>query len=237
MGAPESAIARSATYDLLSLAFLYPEAGHLDHLREAVPQLQEAAGEIGWDDVARALRGLGAELRTATREALETEFAEVFGHGIPKDCPPYEGEYNQAHIYQKVQTLAELKGVYEHFGLAPNPDLKDRPDHISVELEFMQALTAKEAYARLQNHGDDKISLCREAQKCFLEQHLAGWTRRFARALAGKTQRQGVYGALALLLGAYMERELQEFGLTPSLLPVLTDIEEEGDAGCPGCDA
>ncbi len=134
----------------------------------------------------------------------------------------------------KSQTLAKLNALYEQFGVVPNPQLKDREDHLSVELEFMQLLAAKEAYAEENGHGGDKLALCRGAQKKFLENHLGLWGRAFSGRLDAHTGGRRFYGALARLLDAYLEHEIREIGLPPGPIPPLADADAENeDETCP----
>ena len=214
------AAVRSSLYELLSLAFLYPQRGTASFLATRSRELEAAASELGWHEVRAALQGLVSKMESSGDDTLLAQYIEVFGHSISNDCPPYEGEYDQAHIFQKAQTLASLNTFYQAFEVKLSPELKDRHDHISVELEFMHLLTLKEAHARLQDHGEDKVSLCRRAQKAFLAQHLATWIKGFARRLMGKTHQSSIYHLLALLLESYMSAEFEVFQIRPGLAPV-----------------
>jgi len=160
---------------------------------------------------------------------------EVFGHTISNDCPPYESEYDQAHVFQKTGDLSDLSSFYEAFGVMPDPALKDRLDHLSVELEFMQVPTAKEAYALMHNHGETKVLLCRRAQEGFLVYHLAHWAKAFAQRLHKKAGPSSVYAPLAGLLDSYMGMELKRFGLdaVPEQPVRVTSPEQEENE----CDA
>ena len=43
-------LVRSAAYELLSAAFLYPEAGRVDLLRNGSRQLRDASLQLGWQE-------------------------------------------------------------------------------------------------------------------------------------------------------------------------------------------
>ena len=77
----------------------------------------------------------------------------------------------------------------------------------------MQVLTAKEAYALMHNHGENKVLLCRRAQEGFLVYHLAHWAKAFAQRLHKKAGPSSVYAPLAGLLDSYMGMDLKRFGL------------------------
>ena len=172
-----------------------------------------------------------------TDSALLEEYLSIFGHVVPKDCPQYEAEYEESHIFLKSQTLADLSIFYEAFGVAPNPDLKDRLDHISVEMGFMNLLTAKEAFAYTQGHDEDKAHACREAQEAFLRQHLASWIKSFVRRLQRKAGKESVFSAIAGLLEAHIGTELASFEirLAPSRLTIIPEEVDDGldCAECP----
>lgn len=209
----QNALARSAVYEFLSLAFLYPKARALTNLVQGAQQLGQTNSEMGNTELKAILDKLADQLAIIDDRGFEEEYIQVFGHTISNDCPPYEGEYGHPNVFQKSGALSDLSSFYAAFGVKPNPELKDRVDHISVEMEFMQLLTAKEAYADLQGHGEDKVLLCREAQAAFLTNHLANWVEAFAHRLAAKAGGDGIYGPLAHLLKFHMERELSLFAL------------------------
>ncbi|MBI4197820.1 MAG: molecular chaperone TorD family protein [Chloroflexi bacterium] len=232
----EPPLARSAAYELLSLAFLYPAEGACTSLAEKARHTAEAASALGWHEVAEASQAVASRLATASDEELLEHYVDVFGHGVSKDCPQYEGEYLETHIFLKSQTLAEVNAFYTAFGVGVNPDLHDRLDHISVEMEFMHILTTKEAYALLHGHGVDKVHLCQDAQKAFLKEHLANWSRSFVRRVGRKAGQDTPYGALAHLLDAHLKAEYAAHHLQPApsrqvIIPL--EMEEEESLECP----
>ena len=123
-------LARSAIYELLSAGFLYPAEGSAVYLRARARRLVSTAGRVGRTSVGRALERLTEALGGDADGQLTEEYTNVFGHTVSTDCPPYEAEYGQAHIFQKSHTIADLRGFYKAFGVAPNPEMKDRPDHV-----------------------------------------------------------------------------------------------------------
>ena len=227
----QEALSRSAEYEFLSLAFLYPKAGALTNLVQGVEQLKETASKLGNTELKAVLDKLADQLALIDDRGFEEEYIHVFGHTISNDCAPYECEYGQSSLFQKSGTLSDLSSFYAAFGVKQNPELKDRVDHISVEMEFMQLLTAKEAHADLQGHGEDKVLLCREAQAAFLTKHLANWVNAFAHRLAAKAGCNGIYGPFAHLLEIHMERELRLFAVDAPA-DRSPDEPEEDDLEC-----
>ncbi|MEE9248160.1 MAG: molecular chaperone TorD family protein [Dehalococcoidia bacterium] len=230
--AAERAQARSELYGTLSLAFLYPEQGSAALLKARANELSAWTSEFDWRQVAEVLNSICGAIESLDDRELLEQYIDIFGHSVSGDCPPYAGEYGQAHVFQKTQTLANLASFYRAFGMRLNPGLKDRPDHVSVEMEFMQLLTLKEAYARVNNHGRAKTSICRKAQKAFLTQHLSPWISEFTSRLRRKTSAHRFYPSFAGLLEAFMKLELKSYGIDSVSTPVenihSVPVDDEG---------
>jgi DMSO reductase family type II enzyme chaperone len=228
-------LARSAIYELLSVGFLYPESGYAANVEQRARRLVSAASVLGRTDVSQALARLADAIPVDSDEWSIEEYTRIFGYIVSTDCPPYEAEYDQAHVFQKSQAIADLRGFYEAFGVGPNPLVKDRPDHISVELEFMHLLTLKEAHAIWHRHGWDKVQLCRKAQESFLANHLGGWAGAFLGRLMARCEGEGLYGALGRALEAQMASELAMFNIEPGVprpqaAPAAPGVEDEAEA-------
>ncbi|MCH8801564.1 MAG: molecular chaperone TorD family protein [Chloroflexi bacterium] len=227
----QDALGRSALYELVSLAFLYPVPGALDLLKDGACRVGEVALEMAPPELMHVVKQLADDLEAVDEQTLEQEYVSVFGHSIASDCSLYEAEYANAEVFQKSGSLADLNGFYAAFGVKPNPELKDRLDHIGVELEFMQLLTIKEAYAHLNGHGSDKAAVCRQAQANFLANHLAHWVKTLARRLSQKTGGRGIYSSLGQLIDLQIDWEMNILGLEmpPVSLASTTEPEEVDD--------
>lgn len=212
-----TARSRSQVYGFLSVGFGYPEAALLALLQQEGARLESNLARLGDGASLDAARRLRSVLEPLTLAEIEASHLRCFGHTISKECPPYEGEYDQAHIFQKTQALADIAGFYRAFGLEPAAEAHERADHISVELEFMHFLCRKEAYALGRGHAPERIAQSREAQATFLREHLGRWAPEFARRLCAKDDR-GLYGRLSELLDAYVRSELRTLGVEPAAI-------------------
>lgn len=227
------ALARSRFYQLLSVAFLYPG-------EELFPLLKTRVEEVGSlfdgeEGLGGALQALATLLGGLSPEALEADYRRIFGHAISQECPPYETEYGSAHVFQQAQTLADIAGFYRAFGLEMSDLAKERPDHISVELEYMSFLAFKEAYA-LEHHGAGQVEVCREAQRAFLGEHLGRWALLFAKLL-GKKAESGFYQYLAFLTEGFLAQEHRRLGVTSQTFNE-GDLKPTGfkaEGGCFSC--
>jgi TorA maturation chaperone TorD len=131
--------------------------------------------------------------------------------------------------------LADLAAFYRAFGLEVAEDAAERHDHISLELEFLCVLAAKEAYALEHQLDPDSVAHCREAQRQFLRDHPGRWLPAFSRRLAGATE-QPELRALAHLTFAFVQSECARFGVEPgSHELMLRPVDEAADRVCESC--
>ncbi len=230
------ALSRSALYQLMSQALVYPSQEAVSALQEVdLPQAQRAAARLP-ARVAPLLAAFGEQLQSADATQLQAEHRRIFTHILSLDCPPCETFYTARHIFQETQELSDIGGFFRAFGLEIAD--KERLDHISVELEFMHFLTYKEAYA-LTHHGPAKARLCRDVQRKFVQDHLGRWATRFAQRL-GQKANGGYYGCLASLVEAYLTAEVEFLRAHPEAVSVSTDWRKQSpeDFSCPvaeGC--
>ena len=178
-------------------------------------------------------------------EACAAQYRAIFGLMISKACPPYETEYTrQTFAVSRSHALADVAAFYRAFGLKPSSDLPERCDHVSLELELMAWLIAKERHALEQGEQDD-AAVCREAQVSFVREHLAWWLPAFTHAL--RRQADGVasaessqtgavtfYAAVATVLAAFISAERAILGIAPpEEFAVREAVSADGD-GEPG---
>lgn len=161
---------------------------------------------------AKAYRDLSRRLLIPEEEGLQSEYVRLFGHALSPDCPPYETHYGTRHVFQQTRELADISGFYRAFGVEPSDSGHERADHIAVELEFMGYLAVKEAHA-LETGRSEEASLCRDAQKKFMEDHLGRWGEDFAARLSQKSS--GHYGRLADSLQELIQLECRSLGAAP----------------------
>ncbi len=172
----ETAAQRSRVYGLLAALYRREVNAELLALLKE-PRLAGLLGElgIGWE---RVLSDQPAE---AILEDLATEYARLF-LGPGKHISPHEsvqrtdGEGGNGQLWG--EATVEVKRLIEGVGLRYDEGYNGLPDHISVELEFMEALTRREEEAWAE--GDEKTAAsCRELQRKFLADHVLRWVPRF----------------------------------------------------------
>jgi TorA maturation chaperone TorD len=172
----------------------------------------------------------------ATQQALNDEFEALFGLLVSNACPPYETEYiNSKFTFQRSNTLADVSGFYQAFGLTTADAHPERPDHIVLELEFMAVLVDLEQRAvREQGElSEQRRQTCREAQRHFLRDHLAWWTPAFARLL--RHEAEGTfYEAVGKFLAAWIPAERALLGVPAPMSRAVPSSIEQPEA-CDGC--
>lgn len=172
---------RSRLYQFLAAAFAFPDEELFGAVRDgtfatAVAHLCEA---LPYDLTGAATLGLGAVGESYAE--FEAEYIRLFDVGAAgPPCPLYGGVY----IGDRMKVMEDATRFYNFFSLRVSPALRELPDHITTELEFLHYLTFREAEGR--QHGHDPSSLLR-AQRDFLARHLCKWVPRLQARLAKQT--------------------------------------------------
>ena len=149
-------------------------------------------------------------------EDLAVEYARLFV-GPGKHISPHESVHHKKEGVQSGQLwgelTAEVKSIIESSGLEYKSEYKGLPDHISVELEFMQQVILREAQAGQED--DDKTALlCREHEKKFVDEHLFCWIPDFCEKVIEAAE-LSFYREMARLTHRFIEFEKQELNKCP----------------------
>jgi DMSO reductase family type II enzyme chaperone len=169
--------------------------------------------------------------RATTKEALLVEYTRLFGNDLV--CAHYEADYVAKSSFRLSHVLADITAIYATFGVRVSDTAHERPDHIVIELDFMNFLAAKEAHAARQGQSA-KGRLCRRAQKLFFQRHLGRWARAFAVEF-GTTTRLDFYRTLPQLLEALILAEAEYLGIQLADIEVKEEIEGVDAGGEPVC--
>ena len=200
----DSAKSRSEIYGLLTAVFREePTEAFVKELRG--PRLSGAFSEM---DVELGEKFYNEPV-PEVQEALVLEFTRLFigpgGHISAHESIFAEVDGSSGGLWGT--KTVEVKKFIETTGLDYEPEFTGLPDHISVELEFMQKLTAWEAAKWIQ---EDRKSAeyCLSVQRMFLERHLFCWLPQFCDAVMVQAELP-FYRAMAELAKNYMEFERQ----------------------------
>ncbi|MDR4493558.1 MAG: molecular chaperone [Nitrospirales bacterium] len=232
--AVERALCRSKLYLLVSWGYLFPEDDEfLDYLQSgefvedgkaALESLEKELQNIGGQEAKNRINALKTHFETIEEwvstegenwgiQDLRDEHRRVFSNVIALDCPPYETLFGNDHVFGQSYVMGDIAGFYSAFGLQLSPDIHERLDHLSVELEFMHYLAYKESYAILHD-GQEKLQTVIEAEKKFVKEHIGRWVPLFAGMLVRKAD-FGFYKILADFTSDWMAFDIAYLGVTP----------------------
>jgi DMSO reductase family type II enzyme chaperone len=195
----ENAIRRAQIYGFLVDAYLYPR----ENWTEDIPLVAGIVQSLGWITVR-----LDSPVVDDLSE-LQAAHRHTFGMAGSL-C--YETEYGLPHEYRQSQEMADIAGFYRAFGFNLGGEVRERPDHIAVELEFMHTLALKEAYA-LENGTPEQVEICQAAQAKFLEDHLGRWIGLFAQAVAHNAP-DTLFTPLAQFTADFIRTDADRLGIT-----------------------
>ena len=147
-------------------------------------------------------------------EEMAVEYTRLF-LGPGKHVSPHESVHLQRDDAGQGQlwgeSTVEVKKFIESSGLDYRSEYKGLPDHISVELEFMQQVTLREQQAWREDDRDGAL-YCLKIQKKFIQEHLIRWIPIFCEKVMAEAELP-FYREMAVLTKRFVEfdwRELQE---------------------------
>jgi TorA maturation chaperone TorD len=167
----------------------------------------------------KALSSLGIELNNGffnnpEKELLEdlaVEYTRLF-LGPGKHISPNESVHHKKEGSHSGQlwgeSTAEVKKFIESSGLEYGSEYTGLPDHISVELEFMQQVLQREEQA-WEAEDKEMAHLCLENEKKFIEEHLARWVPVFCDKVIEEAELP-FYREMAGLTKKFIEFETEE---------------------------
>jgi len=158
---------------------------------------------------------------------LRSAYLELFDRGGER-ASLYESEYGRMRGMSKGNTLADLSGFYQAFGVTVDQEqVHELPDHLAVELEFYALLLLKQEHLREDAEGRAVVE---DARRKFLTDHLG----RFACAVEERADVRAdpQYGPVFAWCRGLVERECGALGVTPAPLDFFADPEGKGEMQC-----
>ncbi len=142
------------------------------------------------------------------------------GYGPP---PPNEMEWKKKEKKEKgVGVLVAISGFYREMGLEPSPNVKERLDYISVEMDFMHELALREADA-WESGSTENAKKMLKSQQTFLSDHLGQWVPAFI-TKAQEYVETDFYKGHMLMLRGFIKAQTEE-------LASLTDlVDQDGES-------
>jgi TorA maturation chaperone TorD len=141
-----------------------------------------AAASAIHPDLAEYARKLGVAFVAQDMETLLVDHTALFvGPSQPRAMPYASFWLTDDQSGRHEATMAVLD-FYEQGGFDVSEDLRELPDHIAVELEFLYLLTFAQNQAQLGGNTDE-ISAANALHDRFVGKHLGKWISCFADAV------------------------------------------------------
>ena len=177
----QTAANRSRMYQLLGAAFAFPDEDFFEAIHDGTFATTLAQMCIGLPYDLTSVATLDLVPGGTSYAEFESEYIRLFDVGpAGPPCPLYGGVY----IGDRMKVMEDATRFYNFFHLRLAPDMRELPDHITTELEFLHYLTFREA--EVSQQGLDVSSLLR-AERDFLARHLCKWMPHLQARLAKQT--------------------------------------------------
>lgn len=197
---------RSNLYGLLATVFRQEVTPDLLQTIRG-PQISEVLSDLGID----LFGGLSTNPEEERLEALAVEYARLF-LGPSRHISPHESVHHQREDGQWGQLWAdstvEVKRFIETAGFRYDSEFTGMPDHISVELEFMEQVTQREEQAWSEDDKEAPL-YCQKIEKKFMEEHLLKWIPGFCDKVAQEAELP-FYRDMAVMTKHFMVFEREE---------------------------
>ncbi len=197
---------RSNVYSLL--AAIYHKELTLDFLKQIKdPQFLEALSNQG----VQLENDILQKPEDEVIEDLAVEYTRLF-LGPGKHISPHESIHHErddgdwGKLWGKDTVL--VKKFIETTGLEYKSEYSGLPDHISVELEFMQEVTKREVQAWEEKDNNGAL-YCLKIEKKFIEEHLVKWIPIFCDKVISQAE-LSFYREMAKLTKSFIELEKEE---------------------------
>jgi TorA maturation chaperone TorD len=193
---------RANSYKLLSECYHLPDNGLIQKVAD-VAQTDNFFAEL------KACIPSDLEL-----ESLKIDYTRLFVGPFKLLAPPYGSVYLEDNRVMGASTL-NVRSCYESEGM--DVVIKEAPDHIAVELEFMYFLVVKQIEA-IREENLRNIHSYQHKQYHFLSTHLARWVPKFAENVQKNAQTE-FYRKLARLTKIFVQKDLDACVLSDARQP------------------
>ena len=178
---------RAESYKFLSDCYYLPDEG----LIRKVTDIAKASQFF-----AELCDGVASDL-----EQLKIDYTQLFVGPFKLLAPPYGSFYLEDSKIMGDSTI-DVRNRYEQEGL--DIVIKDAPDHIAMELEFIYYLIVRQSQAA----NEEDIQLYQQKQQSFLCSHLTGWLPEFTEKVQENAQTE-FYKKLAALTKIFVQKDLE----------------------------
>lgn len=193
---------RQDIYKNLANFYRLPEKATLTNLDTLLEQLSNLNSEA-----ASYISCMQTELdQGCDLEILRIEHTRLFIGPYSLPAPPYGSVYMENERKVMGDSSMDAKKRYQSFGIDISDSIKEVPDHISVELEFMFFLIYKEIES-IQSNLPEQAQEILYHQKSFLTDHLNMWVADFTDCVIEHTEIE-FYRNLAKATNIFVAEEI-----------------------------
>jgi TorA maturation chaperone TorD len=166
-----------------------------------------AAARAIHPDLAECARKLGKEFVAQDMETLLVDHTALFiGPSQPR-AMPYGSFWQTADQSMRHDATMAVLDIYEQGGFEVSEDVRDFPDHIAVELEFLYALMFAQNQAQLTGNAEELLAT-NTLHRRFLDEHLGAWFGAFSAAVNAGAETT-FYRELVDLTGRFLRMEAE----------------------------
>ena len=200
---------RSEIYQMFSALLCEPEDEILSEKR-IFRNLKENF-EAVQPNQAHLVDNLAVKFSAYSIRELLIDYTKIFLGPFKAIALPYSSVYFGENSLMTGVT-AWVEQFYHKCGLSFDYSIRDLPDHIVVELEFMYQLAFKEWEARSEDN-DEEAAKYLNLQKEFITGHLAKWGVKMSNTIIESNQNE-YYSALSECLRAFLKHEKMSLAIS-----------------------
>ncbi len=192
--------ARATAFNMFTALLCQPEDclmannGLFESLRSAL--------EIAYPEGIAHVERMEGALRQNTAQKLLIEYTRLFIGPFKAPVPPYSSLYLGTDTLMSDATVWVMN-CYKKSGREFDQNIKDVPDHVAVETEFMYYLIHSEMSKLDAGKRDECLSLW-EDQHVFFDRHYKKWVPHFCAKVAIETSSE-YYKAISECLNSFIE--------------------------------
>lgn len=209
-------------YQVLGYFVITPTAAVTDGLYggELLGDIEAIAGELDLQTAQAPLQ----EFRAWIGKQVGAEDADTYFHRVRKDYTHLytNPQFSASTLFESrflgneegakgleivlAQTVQDQKELYARMGFAPDFKPALRPDHMAMQLAFMQVLRTNQGIA-LRDGNDDAAAEIAATAAAFLTEHLGTWAIPFFEEMEREAEEE-TYRFIGQLGAAFMAQEL-----------------------------
>lgn len=175
--------ARAGTFNVFTALLCQPEEDLIKS--DEIFETLKSALNIVNPDCSKIVSRMQKATKQNTTQELLIEYARLFIGPFKTLVPPYSSLYFGSDTLMSDETVWVID-FYRKSGLKSDKRIKDVPDHIAIETEFMYWLIHNEINALDAGDRDKSFSLW-ENQREFFNKHYKRWVPKFCAKVATET--------------------------------------------------